>query len=136
MRKKIQSARRGLVGEPNLMGMVAAVAAYREGREWLDQVLVYLGANRDFLVDWIGRELPELSVCAPEGTYLAWIDCHAVPTAGKSPMKFLLEKGRVSLNEGASFGGGGEGFVRLNFACPRRTLEEGLQRLRQAVRSE
>jgi cystathionine beta-lyase len=136
MRKKIQTARRGLVGGPSLMGMVGAEAAYRDGREWLEQVLVYMRANRDFMVDWIGRELPELNVFTPEGTYLAWIDCRAVPTDGKSPMKFLLEKGRVAFNDGAAFGPGGEGFVRLNFACPRETLEEGLKRLRLALRGK
>jgi cystathionine beta-lyase len=136
LRKKVQLARRGVVGEPNLMGMVAAMAAYRDGYEWLNQVLDYLLSNRDFLVKWIARELPELRCYPPEGTYLAWIDCKKYDTGGINPGKRLLEKGRVAFNDGAAFGPGGEGHIRVNFACPRETLEKGLIRLRQGLRGE
>jgi cysteine-S-conjugate beta-lyase len=136
MRQKVQKARHGVVGESNLLGMIAAEAAYRDGQEWLDQLLDYLRANRDFLTDWIRREIPELRISAPEGTYLAWIDCRGVQNKEFSLVKEFLQKGRVALTDGAAFGPGGEGFIRLNFACPRVTLEEGLLRLRATLRGK
>lgn len=132
LRKKVQVGRRGVVGEPNLLGMAAATAAYREGAEWLDQLLVYLKGNRDFLVDWIRQEIPSLKVSPPEGTYLAWIDCRGAGL-GKKASEFFLKKGKLGLNDGGAFGKGGDGFVRLNFACPRSTLVEGLNRMKTAL---
>jgi cysteine-S-conjugate beta-lyase len=132
LRKKIQAARRGLVGEPNLLGQVAAEAAYRGGAEWLDQALVYLQANRDFLVNFIHNELPDLKIHPPEGMYLAWIDCRDAGIEG-SATEFFLKNARVGLSDGSFFGKGGEGFVRMNFACTRATLVEGLNRMKQAL---
>jgi len=132
LRKRVQAGRRGVVGEPNLLGYVAAEAAYRGGAEWLDQALAYMQANRDFLVEWIGKELPQLKVWTPEGTYLAWIDCRAAGIQGPAG-EFFKKYGKVGFNDGAAFGPGGEGFVRLNFACPRATLVEGLQRMQYAL---
>jgi cystathionine beta-lyase len=134
IRKRIVQAQRGLVSHPNLLGMVGAVAAYREGEDWLEQLLVYLRGNRDFLCDWLARELPEVKCWAPEGTYLAWLDCRGVGTGEKSAMKFILERGKVALSDGAAFGKGGDGYVRLNFGCPRTTLVEGLRRIKNALR--
>jgi cystathionine beta-lyase len=130
--KSIKAAHRGLVGHPNLIGQVAAEAAYRCGGEWLDEVLVYLQANRDFLVNWIRREIPCLKIYPPEGTYLAWIDCRGAGIEG-SPAEFFLKQARVGLSDGTAFGTGGEGFVRLNFGCTRATLVEGLERMKRAL---
>jgi cystathionine beta-lyase len=132
LRKKIQAGRSGMVGEPNLLGYVAAEAAYRGGAEWLDQALAYMQANRDFLVAWIRAELPQLKVSVPEGTYLAWIDCREAGITGPAG-EFFMKHGRVGFNDGAAFGPGGAGFVRLNFACPRATLVEGLERMKHAL---
>lgn len=132
LRKKIQAGRRGVVGEPNLMGYVAAEAAYRNGAEWLDQVVAYLQANRDFLVRWIRTELPQLKISVPQGTYLAWVDCGEAGITG-SASEFFMKHGRLGLTNGAAFGPGGESFVRLNFACPRANLVEGLQRMKHAL---
>ncbi len=131
LRQRFQAARQGLVPWVNLMGMVALRAAYREGQEWLDQLLVYLEANRNFLYDFVSNELPGLSMAKPEGTYLAWIDCHGANL--EKPYEFFLEKAKVALSSGAIFGAGGQGFVRLNFGCPRATLEEALQRMKKAL---
>ena len=114
------------------MGLVAARAAYRYGDEWLNQLMRYLEANRDYLVDYVNTQLPGVKVSAPQGTYLAWLDCREaqLPT---SPHQFFLERARVACNDGASFGQSGNGFVRFNFGCPRSTLEEALTRMRQAL---
>jgi cystathionine beta-lyase len=70
----------------------------------------------------------------PEGTYLAWLDCRALgPAIAADPFIFFLERARVALNDGATFGAAGRGFVRLNFGCPRATLVEGLERMRAAL---
>ncbi len=75
----------------NLMGMMTALAAYRDGQEWLDQVLEYLEANRDFLCDYVKSELPQLSMAKPEGTYLAWLDCRKAGIQG-NPYEFFLKE--------------------------------------------
>jgi cysteine-S-conjugate beta-lyase len=133
LRERFQAARQSLVHGINLLGLVAMQAAYSEGQEWLDQLLVYLEANRDFLYDFVGNELPGLNMVKPEGTYLAWIDCRGANL--EKPYEFFLNNARVALSDGAIFGTEGQGFVRLNFGCPRSMLEEALQRMKQALTS-
>ena len=120
--------------EINNMGLAAALAAYRDGQEWLDQALAYLQANRDFVVDYVRRELPGVAMVAPEATYLAWMDCRRAGITG-SPQEFFLKRARVALHDGAWFGTRGDGFVRLNFGCPRSTLAEALARMKEALTS-
>jgi cystathionine beta-lyase len=122
----------GLVPGINIMGHVAALAAYREGQEWLDQVLVYLQDNRDFLWQYVGEKLPGMHMTKMEATYMAWLDCKDAGIRG-NPFDFFLKEAKVALNDGAEFGRGGEGFVRLNFACPRKTLAEALDRTTAAL---
>jgi cystathionine beta-lyase len=132
IRRHYQASRKGLVGGVNILGFAAAQAAYREGQPWLDAVLGYLESNRDHLVDVVTRELPGIKVWKPEGTYLAWLDCRELnlsPTA----CEHFIQEGRVAMNDGATFGKGGEGFVRLNFACPRSQLDEALGRMKRAL---
>jgi len=131
LRKKYQHAGKGLVGWINVMGWVAAMAAYCEGQEWYEQLMRYLAANRDYLYDYIRNELPGIQMVRPEGTYLAWLDCRQAGTEG-NPYEFFLQKGRVAFNDGLTFGAGGEGFVRLNFGCPRSVLAEALGRIKKA----
>ncbi len=132
LRRKVQEARRGLVGDVNVMGYQAALAAYRDGGSWLSELLRYLEANRDFLYETINHDFYGISMLKPEGTYLAWLDCRGA-NLGDDPCQFFLEHAQVGLNDGRAFGKGGEGFVRLNFGCPRSTLEDGLFRMRTAL---
>jgi cystathionine beta-lyase len=132
LRERYQKSGKGLVGGINIMGWTAGLAAYRDGQEWLDQLLAYLESNREYLYEYVRQELPGISMVKPEGTYLAWLDCRQAGSPG-SPGKFFLEKARVAFNDGAIFGAGGEGFVRLNFGCPRSTLEKALERMKQAL---
>jgi len=132
LRKKFQEARQGLVGGANLLGLTAALAAYRDGQEWLDQLLTYLEANRSHLYEYLQREIPGIKMEKPEGTYLGWLDCRQVISLPK-PGEFLLKNARLAVNEGCTFGTGGEGFIRLNFGCPRSTLQEGLERLKAVL---
>jgi cysteine-S-conjugate beta-lyase len=132
LRRCYRQARGAVVGTPNVLGYVAAQAAYAEGELWLRTLLQYLEGNRDLIASYLAEYLPQLRMAAPEGTYLAWIDCRGAGLA-ESPATFFLEKGRIALNDGAAFGAGGEGFVRLNFGCPRDMLLDGLDRLRKAL---
>lgn len=132
LRQKYRKASRGLVGWVNLLGQTAALAAYRDSQQWLDDLLAYLQGNRDFLCEYLDKNLPQLHTNCPEGTYLAWIDCRTAGIEG-SPYDFFLSKARVAFNDGKIFGTGGEGFVRLNYACSRSTLIEALQRMKHAL---
>ena len=116
----------------NNFGLAAATAAYRDGQPWLDALLAYLAGNRDAVVDFVRRELPGITVVAPEATYLAWLDCRERGLPG-SAYRFFLDRARVALSDGPAFGTGGEGFVRLNFGCPRATLMEALGRMQAAL---
>jgi cystathionine beta-lyase len=127
------AARLDLVSTVNVLGYTAAFAAYRDGQAWLDELLRYLEANRDFTVEYVRTRLPGVSVATPEATYLAWLDCRNAGLPASDPFTFFLEKARVALNDGALFGPGGEGFARLNFGCPRPLLAEALDRMREAL---
>ncbi len=133
LRRTFQEAGRGLVSGVNILGLVAALAAFKEGQPWLDELLCYLEANRDFLYEYVGQELPGISMGLPEATYLAWLDCRQLDIRGYNPHDFFLEKGRVAMNKGDDFGSNGQGFVRLNFGCPRPLLVEALERMRKAL---
>jgi cystathionine beta-lyase len=132
LRQKLEQAMKGLVIWVNLIGLTAALAAYREGQEWLEQALHYLEGNRNYLYEYVRDQLPMLQMIKPEGTYLAWLDCRNAGIQG-SPYEFFLKEARVGLNDGATFGGGGEGFVRLNFACSWVLLTMALERMKSAI---
>ncbi len=141
LRTQFEKTGRGLVPHVDVMGFTAMLAAYQEGQPWLDAVLTYLEANRDYLFDFVSTRLPGVSMTALEGTYLAWLDCReflstaqaARATGTTNAADFFLKEAEVALADGAIFGKGGEGFVRLNFACPRVTLVEALTRMERAL---
>jgi len=122
-----------LVPSVNILGYVAALAAYRDGGDWLDALLRYLEGTRDAVVEIVRRDLPGVSITAPEATYLAWLDCRGAGPAAADPYTFFLERAKVALNDGATFGPGGAGFARLNFGAPRARVLAGLERMRAAL---
>jgi cystathionine beta-lyase len=132
LRKRFKAARTGLVPGIDVLGFAAALAAYREGQPWLAQVLTYLQSNRDYVAAYVEERLGGVTMARPEGTYLAWLDCRRAGIPG-NPHQFFLEEARVALNDGTMFGRGGEGFVRLNFGCPRSMLEEALDRMNSSL---
>jgi len=132
IRRRLIDAKRGLVPHVGALSYTAAVAAYRNGDPWLSDLVAYLQENRDTLMRFVAEEIPEVKIGPVEGTYLAWLDCRSA--IDENPHEYLLREARVALNDGASFGPGGEGFVRLNFACPRTRLLDGLGQMRDALR--
>ena len=117
----------------NIFGMTALTAAYNEAEDWLDELLIYLEANRDYAVDYIRSQIPRIHVCPPEGTYLLWLDCSELGLREEELNHFFLEKAGVRMNAGYRFGAQCPSHMRLNFGCPRSLLTEGLERIRQAV---
>lgn len=117
------------VCDVNPFGVEALIAAYNEGAGWLDALRGYLWANFRYLKTYLAEHLPELVVVPLEGTYLAWIDCRALRVSSERMAQRLLGEARLMVNPGTLYGPGGEGFIRLNFACPRVLLADGLQRL-------
>ena len=132
LQKIWKKASLGLVPSANIMGHAAALAGFRDGQDWLDQVLAYLKENYDFLRGYVAANFKGIRMTRMEGTYLAWLDCRYAGVPG-NPFDFFLKEAKVALNDGAEFGKGGEGFVRLNFACPRKILEEALAKMKYAL---
>ena len=132
LRERFQSARKDMVQPTaNVLGYTAMVAAYRDGGPWHDALLRYLEASRDFLAQYVTRHLPGVTMLKPEGTYLAWLDCRQTGIA--DPFTHFLQRAKVALSDGKTFGAAGEGFVRLNFGTPRAILAEALGRMAEAL---
>ena len=118
---------------PSHLGVIAHVAALRHGRHWLDRLLGGLDANRRLLGELLAEHLPLVRYREPQGTYLAWLDCRAL-SLPEDPAKIFLDRGRVALNSGPSFGTGGAGHVRLNLATSGEILGEAVVRMASALR--
>jgi len=117
----------------NVMGIVACMAAYSKGREWLEELKTYLGDNLDFVRSFLIERLPLIKLIEPEGTYLVWLDFNALGLSEKELEKLIITKAGLWLDEGTLFGAGGEGFQRINIASPRPILEQALSQLEQAI---
>ncbi|AOM84209.1 MalY/PatB family protein [Salisediminibacterium beveridgei] len=119
----------------NTMGILAMKAAYDHGEDWLNELNDYIKANADFVADELERlELP-IHLARLEATYLLWLDCRELGLTDKELEKLFINAGKIGFNWGHTFGAGGEGFVRMNVACPRETVEKGIQRIQQAMAS-
>lgn len=132
LRDKYIAAMKGITGNTNMLGITAALAAYKNGTPWLEDLLQYLQENRDYLKTTLDREIPEIKMTSPEGTYLAWLDCRNAELPD-TPYDFFLRKAKIAFNSGESFGTGGKGFVRMNFGCSRAILNEALERMKKAL---
>ncbi|WP_147535326.1 MalY/PatB family protein [Bacillus marasmi] len=116
----------------NVFGIVGMEAAYRYGEEWLEELLEYLAENIAIAKRFIAEKIPQISVVNPEGTYLLWIDCRGLGLSDQEIKDRLLNVGKLALEPGPKYGPGGEGFVRMNLACPQEILLEGLKRLQMS----
>lgn len=118
----------------NKLGLVACQAAYTAGGSWLDQCRDYLQGNLAFLRDVLAQELPQLKLVEPEGTYFAWLDCSGLGLDSKALNHLVTHQAKLWLDGGHMFGGGADLFQRIVLACPRKTLEQALDRLARAIR--
>ncbi len=119
----------------NAFSVTAMETAFREGEEWLDQLLPYLSENFDFVVNYCERHIPKIKTYAPDATYLMWLDCRELGLSNQELHDFMIQKARLGLNDGWAFGRSLNGFMRLNAACPRSVLERALHQLEAAVNS-
>lgn len=121
------------VCDVNPFGVEALIAAYNEGEEWLEELKHYLRVNYDYLRAYFDEYLPQFPVTMLEGTYLVWVDCSVCGCTSEEIVNALLEKEKLWVNAGSMYGKAGEGFIRINIACPRQRLMEGLERLKRTL---
>jgi len=137
LREKFKVANDSVTGHVSSLGLIAAEAAFSgECDDWLAELLPYLKSNRDFMAEYLVENFPDLRFTIPNATYLAWLDFSEYVKSGRiqgSPFDFFLNEAKVAFTDGKPFGEGSENIVRLNFACPRSMLVEGLERMRKAV---
>ncbi|WP_405388482.1 MalY/PatB family protein [Peribacillus muralis] len=116
----------------NILALTAMEAAYREGLQWLTDMIGYIEENIKLAEEFIAAEIPALHVMHPDASYLLWIDCRELGLTDIEIKDRLIHKGKLALEPGSKYGPGGEGFVRMNLGCSRATLQEGLKRLKIA----
>ena len=121
------------IGNGNIFGTVASIAAYSEGPEWLESLMEYLGRNSAYIIDYCREQIPEIIPVKPEATYMIWLDCRKLGMSGKELGEFFVSKAKVGLSEGSSFGPGGEGFMRMNMATPLKKVKQAMEQIRMAV---
>ncbi len=123
------------VAEPNAFSCVAAIAAWNESEDWLDEMRSYVFANRDYAESYIEKEIPELEAYPGDATYLMWVNCGKISANAKDFLSFLRSSTGLYLSDGGIYGEGGQSFLRMNLACPRSLLEDGLRRLKAGVKA-
>lgn len=134
MRMKIDKAINvNEVCDVNPFGVEALMAAYNHGEEWLEELKHYLSVNYNYLKAYFNEYLPLFPVVMLEGTYLVWVDCSVMKRSSKEIVETLLKEEKLWVNEGSMYGEAGEGFIRINIACPRQTLIDGLNRLKKGL---
>ena len=123
----------GEFGEGHMLAYVGCAAAYREGEEWLAQLLDYLRGNIDYTEAFLRERIPAVGMIRPEASYLIFLDCRRLGLAQPELVNLFVDKAHLALNDGTMFGRGGEGFMRLNAGCPRSVLRRALEQLEAAV---
>jgi cysteine-S-conjugate beta-lyase len=118
---------------PNVFGIEGTIAAYEEGEPWLNELLMVLEDNKQYVLNYLEQHLPELKAIVPQATHLIWIDCSELGMSGEELCLFFLEKARVKFDEGFKFGECGRSFVRMNIACPKERIDMALRRMNHAV---
>jgi cystathionine beta-lyase len=128
--KKIESLH---LGNGNIFGTIASIAAYTEGDQWLNALMKYISQNVEYVSEYCRERIPEIIPVKPEATYMIWLDCRKLGMPGKDLQNFFVNKAGVGMNEGSTFGPGGEGFMRMNLGTTRRTVEKAIQQIEKAV---
>ncbi len=122
------------IAEPNVFAAIAAVAAFTRGGEWLEELREYLFQNKSYVRAFVAEKGLPVRIVPSEATYLLWLDCRDITGDSQKLYRFLREKAGLYLTDGAHYGSGGEGFLRMNTACSRRVLEEGLARFEKGIK--
>lgn len=128
--KKIESLH---IGNGNIFGTIASIAAYSEGHNWLNSLLNYINQNVDYVIDYCRKMIPEIVPVAPEATYMIWLDCRKLGMTGKELQNFFVRSAGIGMNEGSTFGPGGEGFMRMNLGTTHQNVEKAMEQIEKAV---
>ena len=123
------------IGNGNIFGTTASIAAYSHGQKWLEALLEYIDHNIDFVEDYCRKMIPEIIAVIPEATYMIWLDCRKFGITGKELKDFFVTRAGVGMNEGSTFGPGGEGFMRMNIATTHQTVIKAMEQIEKAVSS-
>lgn len=126
-------AHRYQINKTNVFAKAAVETAYGQAGDWLDELVLYLQSNIDFLRNYLAENIPQVKLIEPEGTFLIWLDFNELGLDAKELEQFLGEKAQIAVNAGYWFGREGAGYARMNIACSQEILEEGLARLKNAV---
>src|ERR1035437_1019365 len=121
------------VGSGNIFGTTASIAAYTNGHKWLDALLDYVDHNIEFVKNYCRAMIPEIIPVQPEATYMIWLDCRKFAMTGKELQNFFVSKAGVGMNEGSTFGPGGEGFMRMNLGTTHQTVMKAMEQIEKAV---
>lgn len=122
------------LNDPNIFAPIATIAAFKHGEEWRQQMVKYVEGNIEFLIDYCQKHIPQIKPLRPQASYLVWLDCRALGLNQQNLVDFFVNKAHLALNDGAMFGPGGEGFMRLNVGTQRSVLEMALKQLEEAVK--
>jgi cystathionine beta-lyase len=117
----------------NIFGTIASIAAYSQGYEWLNALLGYIDNNISFVTDYCKQLIPEILPVRPEATYMIWLDCRKLGIKGKELQDFFVRKAGVGMNEGSTFGPGGEGYMRMNVASSHHVVMKAMEQIEKAV---
>lgn len=123
------------VAEPNAFAVDAAIAAFTKGADWLDALRAYIYENKQYAVQYVKEQIPEVEILPSEATYLLWIYCKDLPGNSREIAHRIRKKTGLFLSAGSGFSGDGDRFLRLNIACPRALLKDGMERLKRGVES-
>jgi len=121
------------VGNGNIFGNVASMAAYSEGHDYVDELMKYIDGNVRYVQKYCNEHIPEIVPVRPESTYMIWLDCRKLSMTGKELQNFFVQKAGVGFNEGSQFGPGGEGFMRMNLGAPIATVKKAMEQIESAV---
>lgn len=120
--------------EPNVFGIEALISAYTLSDSWLDELLIYLEKNRDFVIEYINKNIPQLEVIKAEATYLLWIDCSKLGIDSQNLVDKILEIGKLRIASGITYGKNANDFIRINIACPLEVVKDGVERLHKTIK--
>jgi len=118
----------------NIFAITAAMAAYENGDIWLDLLTAYLLKNIQYVDSFLNENIPEISACLPQASFLIWLDCRKLNLSDAELHQFFIHRAKLGLNQGISFGPGGEGFMRMNIGCPAETVRKAMDQLKTAVK--
>lgn len=123
------------LSSPSILGVIAHIAAYQQGEEWLEALKAYLFENLKYVADTLNQQIPQLNYQVPQGTYLAWLDLNPLNIDMDELQRILIEDYKVAIMRGDTYGKEGQGYIRLNVGCPRSKVETGLTALIAAIKT-